>query len=181
MDDKEIVGLLKQSPSEGLYEVIKKYRGLVQSICVRILPNNDEDVEECIADTFVSIWKNCNSIDESRGSFKGYIASTARNTAINRYRSLIRNNCTTIEDMEIVSDDVVIKELENQFDMDTLQVLIAEMKEPDREIFLRKYYFLEKIKDIANRFKVDETYVKNRLYRSRLKLKKELEDRGVVV
>ncbi len=61
----------------------------------------------------------------------------------------------------------------------TVQELVAGMDEPDREIFVRRYYLLESIREISRRTELDEIQIKNRLYRGRQKLKKQLEERDI--
>ena len=48
------------------------------------------------------------------------------------------------------------------------------MKEIDKTIFLDFYYSSKSIKDIANEQKISEFSVKQRLYRIRNKIKKEV-------
>lgn len=57
MNDNEIYKLLLEDSDQGLYELIKKYSSYVKAIVSRILINRPEDIEECIADTFISVWK----------------------------------------------------------------------------------------------------------------------------
>lgn len=84
MDDRKICKLLKTVPEQGLYELISKYDAYVRSITRRVLVNCNQDIEECVADTFIVIWKRKESIDTDLGSIKGLLACIARNTAINR-------------------------------------------------------------------------------------------------
>ena len=57
MNDNKIYELLLKDADKGLHELIKKYSSYVKAIVSRILINRQEDIEECIADTFISIWK----------------------------------------------------------------------------------------------------------------------------
>ena len=51
---------------------------------------------------------------------------------------------------------------------------LENMKEIDKKIFLDFYYSSKSIKDIANEQKISEFSVKQRLYRIRNKIKKEV-------
>lgn len=180
MEDSEIVLLLKSKPSDGLYEIIKKYRSFVAKITGRILRGNQQDVEECIDDTFLSVWKAAGDTGSEITNLKGYLACTARNTAINRYRKLTRLNVVDIDEIDFAEENDMMLEFENKNNAITLQGLIAAMDEPDREIFIRKYFLFEKVKDIATQTELDEVQVKNRLYRGKQKLRKQLEERDVI-
>ncbi len=180
MEDSKIVQLLKNKPSDGLYEIIKKYRSFVAAITERILRGNQQDVEECIDDTFLYVWKAAGAADNEISNLKGYLACTARNTAINRYRQLARLNVVDIDDIDLAEENDMLLEFENKSNAIVLQELIATMGEPDREIMIRKYFLFEKIKDIAIQTNLDESQVKNRLYRTKQKLRKQLEERNVI-
>ena len=45
-----------------------------------------EDVEECMADVFVALWKNARRLCQSGAPVKAWLVVTARNTGINRLR-----------------------------------------------------------------------------------------------
>lgn len=180
MDDSKIIQLLKSKPSDGLYEVVRKYRSLVAAITGRILRGNPQDIEECINDTFLSLWKMSNDTDMEIANLKGYVACTARNTAINRYRQLSKRNIVDIDDIDLMEDMDLLLEFENKCNAIALQQLIAAMDEPDREIMIRKYFLFEKVKYIAIQTNLDETQVKNRLYRAKQKLRRQLEERNII-
>lgn len=182
MDDNQILEFLKKKQPTVLYELTKKYGGIVKTIVSRVLgSNNYQDIEECIADTFVKLWENADNIDMSKGSLKSYIVSIARNTAINRYRKLFKENVISLDENIVSKSNDIEDKILFQYDMKVLKELVLQMNEPDREIFIRKYILLEKVKDISKHLSIDEKSVENRLYRSRLKLKKALVERGVSI
>lgn len=179
MEDRQIILLLREDPSEGLRKAIEKYGGLVKTVVSRVLPYHAEDVEECVADTFVNIWKTAGRIDPDTGTFKGLLLCTARNTAINRYHQLRRRQVISLDTVDLVSDEDIAMTVISGEACRELQRLILEMGSPDKEIFFRKYFLFEKVREIAARLSLDEVQVKNRLYRGRQRLSKKLEERGV--
>lgn len=183
MEDSTIIFLLKNRPSEGLLEATNEYGGLVKAIVLKILLNSPEDVEECIADTFVALWKNVNSINLYKGSLKSYLACIARNTAINRYNKLKREAVDYMEDKkhEISSDENIEDALLMRSDIEILQDLLKDMRQPDKEIFFRRYFLFERVKAIASRLGLTEKIVENKLFRGKKKLRKQLTERGVTV
>lgn len=178
MDDKNLIQLLQSKPSEGLREIIRQYGGLLRTVISRIILNSHQDVEECVADTFISAWKNIHRLDAGC-SLKGYLLCIARNTAINRYHQLKRQNHASLELLELVGgEDVELTVIGDETSLE-LQELIAAMPEPDREIIIRKYFLFESLNEIGGRLGITDEQVKKRLYRSRQKLKTALEERGV--
>lgn len=180
MEDSQIILLIKDNPPEGLKEAIQKYRGYVGAIVTRVLSGSERDVEECVADTFVSVWKYIRAGNEVH-NLKGCIACTARNTALNRLKKLKREAMADISELELPSDGDTALDFETEENLREIQELVVRMDEPDREIFVRKYFLMESLKEISKRTRLDETQIRNRLYRGRQKLRKQLEERGVAI
>ena len=180
MEDSKILLLLEKDVSQGLLAVTKKYGGLVKAITIKILSGCNEDVEECISDTFIALWKSKNRIDLNKGSLKAYLACIARNTAINRYNKLKREQSAYLaEDLgteKSVEDMLAIKS-----DIQILYSLLKEMQEPAKQIFFRRFFMLEKIKEIAHSLGLKEKTVENKLFREKKKLKEKLIERGVIL
>lgn len=177
MEDCEIVPLLKSEPSRGIYEAVRKYRSYAAAIAGRIL-SAEQDVEECVSDAFAAVWKIAQSGEEIR-SLKGCVACAARNAAINRCKKLRRERAASLEEMELPSEEDIVLDFENSADAGTVQELVACMDEPDREVFVRRYYLLESVREISRKTELDEIQIKNRLYRGRQRLKKQLEKRDI--
>lgn len=180
MDDKEIISLLKRKPEIGIEEATYKYSPMVKGIAIKILHTRNLDVEECIADTFISLWKNVKKVDLKKGSLKAYIACIARNTAINRYNKLKRDKTDYIEERDYAQHYNIEDELILKCDMEHIQKIIKDMGEPDNEIFTRRFFLFQRVKEIAGILGVTEKVVESRIYRGRKKLKRMLEAGGVL-
>lgn len=178
MEDSEIILLLQNEPSQGICEAVEKYRPYAAAIIGRVLGNSRQDIEECVADSFVAVWKIEQNGQEIR-SLKGCIACAARNAAISRYKKLRRERAADIDELELPSKEDVVLNFEDSVNAKAVQELIYAMDEPDREIFVRKYFLMESVKEIAKRTMLDEVQIKNRLYRGKVKLRRQLEERDV--
>lgn len=62
-----------------------------------------------------------------------------------------------------------------------LNEIISEMSEPDREIFIRRYYYYEPIKQISELLELSAKTIENKLYRGKHKLKDTLTKRGIIL
>lgn len=178
MNDNEIYELLLQDADKGLYELIKKYSPYVKAIVSRILINRQEDIEECIADTFISIWKRKNSIEINAESMKGLIACIARNTAINRYNYLKKEQLVEIELDVLTSEDKIESLIENIYQDEVVENILNSLKGKHKEIFLRRHILMETIEEIATDMAMNERQIRNSLYRSKIKLIKSLNGRN---
>ena len=86
--DNKIVKLIKNQEEEGLKALSEKYEKLLVYIATGILGNNREDIEECVNDTYLKVWKHIEDFDFQKASFKTYLSVIVRNTSINRLRKI---------------------------------------------------------------------------------------------
>ncbi len=182
MNDDKLVKLLKKNPTKGLSCVIDIYGALVKTIVTRILGyENQQDIEECVSDVFVELWKSINNFKEEKGIFKNYIISIARHISINTYNRKIKKNFSTLleDDIEFHIDlnDEVTKSINKKIIKDTLNSL----PQPDKDIFIRRYYLYEAVKDIAFSLDMNPKTVENKLYRGKEVLKQALINNGIII
>lgn len=170
---KEIV----KNRSEGaINETIDKYSKLLWSIIGKVLNNigSVQDIEECVADTFIYLWENPHKFDPSRGKLKSWLSIIARTKAIDRCREIAKTRTISLESTILVSDLGIVDDMIQE---ETRRVLIAAVNalgEPDREILVRRYYYEQKPKEIALALNLSVKQVNNRLYQTKQKLREAL-------
>lgn len=182
-EDKKILFLLKKSPEEGLSLALNTYGGAVKTICKNILTEcKTEDIEEAISDTFFKLWKNIGKFKkEKNSSLKSYIYAIARNTALDKRRILkCEDLVLPIEDDDLGIDINMEDEIAKKLNMKIIHSTLNNMDEPDKSIFLLRYFYFEKVKDIALKLDLPPKKVENSLYRNKEKLKKILLERGII-
>ena len=182
MNDDELVDKLLRNTSEGMSIAIELYGGAVKKICRTILAGyQNEDVEEAVSDSFVALWK---AIETGRydGSvrIKSYLYGIARKTALNKNRELAKKQTTDdIDNVIKISDVNVEQEVVRKADYQILNEMIMELKSPDKEIFIYRYYEQYTIKEIAEKLMITAKTVENKIARGRARLKKKLIQCGV--
>ena len=181
--DKKIISLLKKSPENGLNLALDIYGGAVKTICKNILSDyKNEDIEEAISDTFFKLWQNIDNFEQDKKiPLKSYIYAIARNTALDKRRKIKTSNfILPIEEdalgVSINMEDDLSKKINNKIIYKT----IDNMEEPDKSIFILRYFYFEKIKDISSRLGLSPKKVENCLYRQKGKLKKALIEGGII-
>jgi RNA polymerase sigma factor, sigma-70 family len=181
--DKELIKLIKKDPSLGLSKAIDCYGGAIKVICLSILNGySREDVEEAVSDTFVALWKGIENFhQENNVSLKSYLYGIARRTALNKRRQLQKTSTNEEYDTEQASDFDTEEEAMQELNGMLLRALIEEMKSPDREIFVKRYFGEKMVKEIADELRVSAKFVENRLARGKEKLRKQLIENGVMV
>jgi RNA polymerase sigma-70 factor (ECF subfamily) len=179
--DKNLVSLIKNNPEKGIRECMNRYSGPVNTICRNFLTEMSvEDVEEAVADTFFKLWKNIKQFDIERGSsLKSYLFEIARNTAIDKRRKAKLPDMFPIDEVTLEADYSVEAEMEKREKERILHEALKEYKEPDRTVFILRYFYGEKIKEIAALLSLDAKNVENILFRGKERLKEMLVRKGV--
>ena len=161
-------------------ELIAQYSGYIYAIVSRVAKGAPrEDIEECTADVLVALWRARGRYDAEKGDYRRYIAAIARNKALTLRVRLSRDKGVLPLDEDILELDVpeppaIVEQSELKA---LLNAAIEELEPPDPEIFVRRYYWCEALKDIAQALGLTERSVEGRLYRGRKQLKLWLEGR----
>ena len=184
MDDLMIIELYFSRNEQAIKETDIKYGKLCFSMANNIL-FNDEDSEECVNDTYLSVW---NKIPPTRpNNFRAFICKIVRNLSMKKLefnRALKRTQNVTVsytELEEILPDTRTAPEWEYENLGKIISDFLQHEKEDARNVFIRKYYFFDSISDIAERYSFTESKVKNMLYHSRNKLRECLKKEGIEV
>lgn len=184
MEDLEIVGLYWARDENAVSETARKYGQYCRYIAYRILWNS-EDSEECVNDTYLGAWRAMPDQRPVRlGAFLGKIT---RNLALNRWeryhaekRGLGQTPLVLDELRECVPapdqtaqmvDDLTLAGLLNRF--------LASLPKEKRKVFMRRYWYLSPVKEIAADYSMSESKVKMILLRARKSLKQLLKDEGI--
>ena len=176
MDDGQIVRGIINGDEAVVEYVINKYSKLMWRIAATVLYSiaSAEDLEECVADVFVYLWQNIGKYDRQRGSLKTWLSTVTKSKAINMYRKLSKNNEVSLNDDIIQNDFALIDDILATETKRELIAAINTLAEPDREIIMRRYYYQQKPKEIGFALDMPVKQVENRLYQSKLKLRKAM-------
>lgn len=178
MKDSEIIELFWQRSEDAIHAAADAYGPMCRGIARNLL-RNEEDAQECVNDTWHSLW---NAIPPERPlRMKAFVARITRNLAMKRLRerNAAKRQAVTVSFEELsqcIPDGMAVeaalegKELSRAIDgfLDTLC-------EENRNLFLRRYWFFDSVKELARSFRMSESNVKVTLYRIRKELKEYLE------
>lgn len=187
MEDSDIVQLFFARCDDAVEAVREKYGRLCYGIALNVL-NNAEDSEECVNDLYINLW---NAIPpQSPENFKAYVCRAVRNLALKRleYNTAERRNGARVVYLSELEESGGDKELSAPDNMsgsedDGLGALISdflrEQKPECREVFIRRYWFMDSVEKIARDCSYSESKVKSMLFRTRNKLQVFLRKEGV--
>lgn len=184
MNDNQLILLLKNSPSEGLAKAIDLYGGQVKWIAAKIIGTDRHgDIEECVSDTFLKLWQNIDRYDESSGvALRSYLFGIARHTALDfRRKNEKASSLIPLEENELEVSVDFADEMSRKANQLILQESIDAMGEPDRQIFILRYFLGERVAAIAQKLALPEKTVENKLYRGKKTLKSHLIERGIII
>ncbi len=174
------------SPQITHRALIEKYGRYVYAIVFNKLRScgSNEDIDECVSDIFADIFLKAENISEAKDDLKALIGTVARNTAIDRWRSLSAKNSRTVyideENIAELASDIDIEE--SFTDSELRQILlnkIEELGEPDSTIIIQKFYYGLTSAQIAKAVSMTASSVRSRCTRAMSKLKAMLAQEGI--
>lgn len=185
MEDNKIIELYWERSETAITETQNKYGRYCHYIAYNILYSN-EDSEECVNDTYLRAWDSMPPHRPERLS--AFLGKITRNLALDRYdRSRAQKRSSNVEvalsELEecipdvrgglSVADEIVLRDAINGF--------LASLPVRTRKVFVRRYWYLSTVKDIACDLDMSESNVKVLLLRTRQRFKSYLEKEGIVI
>lgn len=186
MDDKQIIDLYWARSECAIVETDKKYGKLCHHIALNIL-SDPQDSEECVSDTYLKAW----SIIPPKRPVKlsSFLGKITRNLALNRYEKDTAQKrgggqvpVALDELAECIPDpNSVERMVDERILVDKLNIFLEGLPVEARKIFMRRYWEVCSIQEIAEIYGISESKVKVSLFRTRGKLKSFLEQEGIAL
>jgi len=182
MEDREIVALFNRRSEEAISNCKAKYGKYCRYVAGRIL-DNDEDSEEAENDTYMKAWNRIPPDDPP--DLKAYLGMLCRQTAIDKRKRTKRAKrgggeyALTLDELsELVSDGIMYDPTDTIAITDLLNRFLESLPAQARIVFMKRYFWVCPVKDIAKEQGISEGAVKMILSRSREKLRIQLEKEG---
>ncbi len=186
MDDEKIVELYLLRNEDAIKQTESKYGKYCLNIAHGILQSR-EDAEECVNEAYLNTW-NCIPPHRPR-SLKHFVGKITRNAALKLYekKSAIRRGggqtALCLEELSEcipanseggrIADDITVKEL--------LEGFLGGLPTDMRRVFVRRYWYMSSVAEIADMYGFTHTKVASLLHRGRKKLKDLLEKEGIEI
>lgn len=183
MDDNAIIDLYFARDQEAVEATSREYGAYCTAIAVKILDDRGA-AEECVNDTWLKCWQ---SIPPQRPkSLKSFAGRIARNLALSALRAESAQKrgggqvqLALDELSEVVSGgDTPEGALDRKAFRAALDGFLAGLPERNRNLFLRRYWYLDSVEALAKRYSMSRTQVTTTLHRLRQKLRVHLEQEG---
>ena len=183
MDDNRIVELYLLRDETAIKQTTEKYGSRLRALAYGIVEDT-QTAEECENDTYMEAW-NIIPPHEPRSYLYAFLARITRHVSLNccRDRSRLKRSAFISElsaemeqcipepdDAQCRIDDMAFSNVINSF--------LGKLDEGKRNIFVRRYWYMDTVADISKRFALSESKVKTTLFRCRKQLREHLEKEG---
>ena len=171
IDDEKIIEMFFERSEQGIRELDIKYGKVCHNLSYHIVGSR-QDAEECVNDAYLGAW---NAIPPARPNpLLSYIVKIVRNISLKIYWR--KEAAKRSSHYTIALEEIEARELARIIE-DFLDTLTVE----NRVIFMRRYWFSDSYKDIAELVGLSEKNISVRLTRIREKMKQYLIEREVFV
>jgi RNA polymerase sigma-70 factor (ECF subfamily) len=181
--DESIIELYWSRDEKAISETDKKYGKYLYSIAYNIV-HDKLDSEECVNDTYLGTW---NAIPPARpNAFRVFLAKITRNISINKFikhtadKRIPSELIVSLDELGdcLPATPAVEEEIEAAELGKLLSAYLEELSSEKQLIFICRYYYADKISDIANITELNERTVYRMLESIRNGLREKLEKEG---
>ena len=185
MDDSKIVELYWDRSEQAIEETDRKYGKYCYRIAYNILASK-EDSEETVSDTYMTAW---GAIPPRRPSVLAtFLGKITRHLSIDRWRTRSAYKrgggqmVLALEELEecIASTEDVEQAYAKKELLAAYKRFIEKLPVTERRVFLLRYWYLDSVGDIAQKYGFSESKVKSMLHRTRQKLHRCLAEEGLL-
>lgn len=146
--DEEIIKQYIDGDDEAFKELLNRYTKPLYNFVVHFV--NKNDTPDVVSETFIKVWKNVNRFDADKASFKTWIFTIAKNSAMDflrKKKSLLFSDIKSGEDEEIntfaenIPDESVLPDeaLQKLQDKEVLNDILKDLPPHYQEVLILHY------------------------------------------
>ncbi len=185
MTERELVKLYLMRDEAAIRESEAAYGAYCQTIARRIL-HDEGEAAECVNDAWFQAWQTIPPAEPEH--LGAYLAKITRNLALSRYRKAHsqkrgadRVELCLDELSECLPDgDTPENAAERELLAKTVNDFIAGLPGDERVMFVRRYFYLDSVSEVANRMGCSQAKVKTAMFRCRKKLQEWLKKEEII-
>jgi RNA polymerase sigma-70 factor (ECF subfamily) len=177
INETNYIEQLKKKNEKALLYVIDEYGGLLKAVIRKHLCGYPHLQEECLNDVLLGIWQHSNSYDESKNSFKNWIAAIARYQSIDYIRKHAKEQIIiSLEDLGVEPQSDSIQKT-NELTEEMEKLLLC-LKPVDQEIFKKLYIEECSAEETSRQLRMKKSTLYNRVSRAKKKLFRIYSEKG---
>lgn len=174
MEDAQILDLFWARNEDAIRETDLAYGRKLNTVARKIVQSR-EDAEESVNDTYMKTWE---VIPPQRPKyFFAFLATICRHFALNKvdWNQTAKRKAEVVSltsEMELcIPDENLERKMEGRELGRILDAFLESLPKESRMIFLRRYWYVDTIAEIAQRYGMTESKVKMQLSRTKEKLR----------
>lgn len=182
MTDSELMRGLKKNNIDAYEKLIERYTAYIVAVVAKVGVGRivEEELEELVSDVFIKLWNIRGQLEIQEGKEKAYIGVMARHQTLNYLKKKGLYEAIPLdEDTMGMSIKTPESELLEEEEKRMIEEVVRTLPEPDREIFIRRYFYSEKVVEIAAHLGLNVQTVGTKLHRGKQRLGKLLVERGI--
>ena len=185
MDDDQMIELFWSRDEAAIAQAAEKYGAYCRTIAMNVLSSR-EDAEECVNDTWLRVW---NAIPPERPrAFRAWVGKITLRLALSRrQKNLAQKRFAGMEELlseleecipsnRTVEQDIAANEITR-----VINHWLGTLSREDRVIFVRRYWYGDAVKKLAQEGGVSPGKMAKRLFVLRGKLKAALERENILI
>ena len=180
MEDRDIIALYWNRDETAIARTAEKYGARLLRIGTNMV--SEEDAEECVNDTYLAAWQQIPPVRPLH--FFAWLAKVCRNAVCNRitWNRAQKRSASMVALEEELGECLPQASAEEEVEAlelgRSLSRFLWSLPEEKRVFFLRRYWYGDSVREIAEAAACGESRVKVTLHRTRKELKKWLEKEG---
>lgn len=184
MEDSKILELFFARNEDAIRHTDDAYGRRLFALADNIV-RNDQDAEESVSDTYMRAWDTIPP--QKPQHFFAYLAKICRNFALKKldWKNAAKRKAEVVsltQEMEAcIPDSTRDREMEAKELGMLLDRFLRTLTPENQMVFLRRYWYVDTIAEIAARYGISESAVQMRLNRTRARLCAYLEKEGIRV
>lgn len=175
MEDQQIIEMYLQRNENAVTQTEMKYTRYCHSIAAHIL-NCHEDTDEAVNDTWLAAWNSIPPHIPNR--LQTFLGRLTRNISLKLVRSekTLKRGSDEVriifEEAEnwLQSSQDIEQEISEQALAEEINHFLDSISDTERNVFVRRYWYMHSVSEIAALHSFSESKVKSMLFRIRKKL-----------
>lgn len=185
MEDQDIIQLYWDRNEDAITATDRKYGSVCRSLSYHILESR-EDADECVNDTWHKAWLTMPP--QRPNSLRAYLTRITRNLSIDRWRAgRAQKRDSAMEVLLGELEDCVPAPVSAEATAESREITrclenwLMSLDKSDRVLFLRRYWYGISVNDLAQELGLTPNKTAQRLFRLRGRLRRALEQEGVIL
>lgn len=171
--EQQLISLLREGSQDAFEQLFERYSQKLYRFSLSYLKSETE-AEEIVQDVFLKLWENRSKL-RNETSFQSYLFTIAFNAIRKYFNQKARDERFRIGIIELLSEENPSLESNPDFELlvRKLKLLIDEMPDRRREIFIKRKKEEKSVREIAAELEISPKTVENQITEAMNYLKKE--------